>query len=79
MGAASPPAAEGEAGREEDISTQVARAVEAVLGRAVPSDAVLMAAGLDSLGAEELLAELSKLGQIDAPGAPAACQPLPAR
>jgi len=46
----------------------VQQAVERVLGASVAHDAILMAAGLDSLGAEELLAELSKLGRIELPG-----------
>ena len=53
----------------------VSAAVERVLGRTVGADAVLMAAGLDSLGSEELVAELSKIGKIDLPGAEAALQP----
>ena len=52
----------------------VSAAVEKVLGRTVGADAVLMAAGLDSLGSEELVAELSKIGRIDLPGATAALQ-----
>ena len=53
----------------------VSAAVEKVLGRTVGADAVLMAAGLDSLGSEELVSELSKIGRIDLPGAAAALQP----
>ena len=53
-------------------------AVERVLGRTVGADAVLMAAGLDSLGSEELVVELSKIGKIDLPGAAAALQHMPA-
>ena len=48
---------------------QVHEAVERVLGRKVAHDTLLMAAGLDSLGSEELLLELSKFGAIDVPGA----------
>lgn len=43
-------------------------AVARVLGAPVDPDAVLMAAGLDSLGSVELVAELEKLGKIDIPG-----------
>jgi hypothetical protein len=51
------------------VSCKVRAAVERVLGRTVARDAVLMAAGLDSLGSEELLLELSKYGSIDMHGA----------
>jgi hypothetical protein len=54
--------------RSKHLHDEVERAVERVLGRKVAHDAILMAAGLDSLGSEELLAELSKLGKIQLPG-----------
>ena len=47
---------------------QVADAVERVLGAPVDHDVVLMAAGLDSLGLVELVAELEKFARIDLPG-----------
>lgn len=47
---------------------QVSHAVAKILGSPVDHDAVLMAAGLDSLGSVELVAELEKLGKIDLPG-----------
>jgi hypothetical protein len=54
---------------DERLRHEVERAVERVLGTKVARDAILMASGLDSLGSEELLAELSKLGTIRLPGA----------
>ena len=43
--------------------------MEKVLGAPVDNDAVLMAAGLDSLGTVELVAELELFAKIDLPGA----------
>jgi hypothetical protein len=51
------------------LRSEVELAVERILGTRVAPDAILMASGLDSLGSEELLAELSKLGTIQLPGA----------
>jgi hypothetical protein len=51
------------------LRSEVERAVMRVLGTRVAPDAILMASGLDSLGSEELLAELSRLGNIQLPGA----------
>ncbi len=45
-------------GRLGDLVARVAASVEAVVGRAVGSDEPLMASGLDSLGAVELLSSL---------------------
>ena len=45
-------------GRLEDLTAGIAAAVEAVVGRAVGIDEPLMASGLDSLGAVELLSSL---------------------
>ena len=53
----------------DTLRDEVERAVERVLGARVAPDAILMASGLDSLGSEELLAELSRLGTIQLPGA----------
>lgn len=47
---------------------QVSDAVCRILGAPVDPDIVLMAAGLDSLGSVELVAELEKLGKIDLAG-----------
>lgn len=54
------------------VVLQVSEAVCRVLGCSVDPDAVLMAAGLDSLGCVELHAELEKLGKIDLSGASSA-------
>ena len=45
-------------GRFEELLARIAAAVEAVVGRAVGDDEPLMASGLDSLGAVELLTTL---------------------
>ena len=55
--------------RSRALRAEVERSVERVLGTRVAPDAILMASGLDSLGSEELLAELSRLGTIQLPGA----------
>ena len=43
-------------------------AVERVLGSSVDHDAVLMAAGLDSMGTVELVSELEKFAKVDLTG-----------
>ena len=56
-----PPA---DTGRLKDLVARVAAAVEAVVGRAIGSDEPLMASGLDSLGAVELLSTLQVCSRL---------------
>jgi acyl carrier protein len=51
--------------RRAALTRDVAAAVNEVLGCSPSHDAILMASGLDSLGSEELLVELGKLGRIE--------------